>query len=153
MNMKKTILAVAGVLLVGADANAATPKTLYVDDDPVVVDGATLGSEGNPYTTIQAAVDAAAGGDTIVVAEGVYTQGETVLIDGNNSYSRVCIRKKPGLKLIGAGRGKSVIVGSRDPEADDFVVEKKKIRSMRLCERFCKRDNRRFYLARRRSEK
>jgi pectin methylesterase-like acyl-CoA thioesterase len=124
-SMKKTMSVLFGLMLAGAPLGASEPKTLYVDDNPVVVEGATLGSEGNPYTTIQAAVDAAVGGDTIMVAEGVYTQGETVLIDGNNSYSRVCIRKKPGLKLIGAGRGKSVIVGSRDPEADDFVVEKK----------------------------
>ena len=47
---------------------APEPKTWYVDDDG-----------GADFTTIQAAVDAASSGETIVVKDGTYT--ENVLVD------------------------------------------------------------------------
>lgn len=57
----------AGVWEDGAIA-APEPKTWYVDDDG-----------GADFTTIQAAVDAASSGETIVVKDGTYT--ENVLVD------------------------------------------------------------------------
>ena len=86
-------------------------------------DGAN-GSELKPFKTIQAAVDAASANDTIRVAAGVYANGMTQV--SNYSYARVYIHKKPGLRIIGAGRGKSFIVGSRDPNSntnDDTLTE------------------------------
>ena len=81
---------------------------LYVDAaaDPSSADG----SAENPYVTIQAAVDAASADTTIRIAEGVYDQG------GADS-SRVRIYYKT-IHLIGAGRGKTVIVGASGAEAD-----------------------------------
>ena len=73
------------------------------------------GTQEHPFATIQAAVDNAKEGDTIRVAAGVYSGGERQV--SNKSYARVYISKLKNLKIIGAGRGKSVIVGSRDPAA------------------------------------
>ena len=79
---------------------------LYVDAgaDPSSADG----SAENPYVTIQAAVNAASAGTTIHIAEGVYNQGGEILADSTSS--RVKIDHKV-VHLIGAGRGKTVIVG------------------------------------------
>ena len=81
---------------------------IYVDAeaDPSSADG----TEEHPYATIQAAVNAASAGTTIRIAEGVYDQGGT-------DSSRVKIDGK-ALHLIGAGRGKTVIVGASGEEAD-----------------------------------
>ena len=89
----------------------------------IYVDAAALPEEADgtaerPYATIQAAVDNAKAGDTIRVAFGVYTNGMT-LVSGA-SYARVYIKGKENLKIIGAGRGKSIIAGSRDPAADTY---------------------------------
>lgn len=79
---------------------------LYVDAgaDPTSADG----TEEHPYATIQAAVNAASAGTTIHIAEGVYDQGGEILADSTSS--RVKIDHKV-VHLIGAGRGKTVIVG------------------------------------------
>ena len=81
---------------------------IYVDAeaDPSSADG----TAEHPYATIQAAVNAASAGTTIRIAEGVYDQGGT-------DSSRVKIDGK-ALHLIGAGRGKTVIVGASGEEAD-----------------------------------
>ena len=60
------------------------------------------------YSTIQAAVDAAQKEDRIYIAEGVYATGGETLQDSTSS--RVKIEGK-NLHLIGAGRGKTIIVG------------------------------------------
>ena len=79
---------------------------LYVDAgaDPTSADG----TAEHPYATIQAAVNAAPAGTTIRIAEGVYDQGGEILADSTSS--RVKIDHKV-VHLIGAGRGKTVIVG------------------------------------------
>ena len=77
-------------------------------------DGAD-GSELKPFKTIQAAVDAASANDTIRVAEGVYAEGAKVVEEGSASKSVVSIINKK-LHLIGAGKGKTVIAGSRNPD-------------------------------------
>lgn len=107
-------------IVLGAAMTAAAD--IYVDA-AAQAEGAD-GTSERPYATIQDAVDAAQGGDVIRVAEGVYTNGMK-LVSGC-SYARVHISDKPGLKLIGAGRGKSFIVGSRDPSTvtyDDVLTE------------------------------
>lgn len=95
----------AGLLVSRAD--------IYVDDDadPLSADG----TQEHPYATIQAAVDAAPAGTTIRIAEGVYDQGGEEVADSTSS--RVKIDGK-ALHLIGAGRGKTVIVGAPGEGAD-----------------------------------
>lgn len=103
-------------LAVAAAADTWPAADWYVDDDAAAA-GAD-GSREHPYPTIQQAVKAASANQTIYVAEGVYTNGQT-LVSGA-AYARVHINNKPGLKLLGAGRGKSFIVGSRDPAATAY---------------------------------
>ena len=61
------------------------------------------------YSTIQAAVDAATNDDRIYIAEGVYDAGGESLPDSTSSRVKIDGKK---LHLIGAGRGKTVIVGN-----------------------------------------
>jgi len=89
-------------------ANGAVPSdwpVIYVDDDgaDVLGIGAELGSEGNPYTAIQAAVDAAVSGQTIIVAPGIYTQAD------------------PDIDLIDF-QGKDIVLQSKDPN-DPLITE------------------------------
>ena len=80
-------------------------------------DGAN-GSELKPFKTIQAAVDAASANDTIRVAAGRYSASSGCVEDNTKCESVVIVKNKK-LHIIGAGRGKSVIAGSRDPKAGD----------------------------------
>ena len=114
-------IALSSALFLGA-AFSGHADTYYVDAS-ASANGAD-GTEQRPFPTIQAAVDAASANDTIRVAAGVYANGMTQV--SNYSYARVYIHKKPGLRIIGAGRGKSFIVGSRDPNSntnDDTLTE------------------------------
>ncbi|WP_210495385.1 Ig-like domain-containing protein [Patulibacter sp. SYSU D01012] len=81
------IAAVLGSLVVTASAGAAT---LAVDDDRVDCPAA-------PYTSIQAAVDAAAPGDTVTVCAGDYAEGTGAV--GTNALT---IRKPLTIKGAGA---------------------------------------------------
>jgi len=71
--MKKLlILAMVLSALLIAVPTSASPATLYVDDD------GQCGGNAPCYTTIQAAVDAATTGDTIIVMDGIYTENVAV---------------------------------------------------------------------------
>ena len=97
--MKQTVKHAALAAIMASMALSLTAAEWYVDAS-ASAEGAD-GSQAKPYPVIQTAVDRASDDDTIYVAEGVYSSGETQL-DGP-SYSRVDIAKK--LHLIGAGRG------------------------------------------------
>ncbi|MHC4414902.1 MAG: right-handed parallel beta-helix repeat-containing protein [Planctomycetota bacterium] len=62
----------AGAALVLLAAAGARAETWWVDDDAA---GPGDGSPGDPFPTIQAAVSAAASGDTVYVQDGFYTEG------------------------------------------------------------------------------
>ncbi len=121
MNVKCAMLTV----VMAAFACAASAAELYVDDD-APADVAADGTQAKPFKTIQEAINIAGANDVINVAEGIYGEGKT--LHENNTYSRVYIKNKPGLKIIGAGRGKSVIAGSRLPGAGGFAEKNEYIR-------------------------
>ena len=116
--MKRTTLcrltATGAVLFVAASMHAAMVAEWFVDDD-AASEGAN-GSASRPFATIQAAVDAAASGDTIHVAEGFYSTSSGT-VESNTRCEAVVIIRDKKLHLVGAGRGRSVIAGSRDPAA------------------------------------
>lgn len=121
---KWTFLLFASACLAFDASAAGLPSADWYVDDDATSEGAD-GSAGRPFPTIQQAVSSASANQTIYVAEGVYTNGMYHHTSGA-SYVRVYIDSKPGLKLVGAGRGKSFIVGSRDPSAelaDDVLTE------------------------------
>mgnify|MGYP001214757708 CR=1 FL=1 len=72
-------------------SSPAIGATLYVAQDG-----------GAPYTTIQAAVDAAASGDTIRIGPGRYNEGRIVTTPGWSEFVRVLVRQFE-LTLIGSG--------------------------------------------------
>lgn len=116
--MKRTTLcrltATGAALFAAASMHAAMVSEWFVDDDAVAE--AADGSASRPFATIQAAVDAAASGDTIHVAEGFYSTSSGK-VEPNTGCEAVVIIRDKKLHLIGAGRGRSVIAGSRDPAA------------------------------------
>ena len=93
----------------------------FVDDDAVAADAD--GSASKPFKTIQEAVARAASGDTIHVAEGRYSSSSGRVEESTPCESVVIVKDKK-LHIIGAGRGKSVIAGSRDPEAGDAYASR-----------------------------
>ena len=111
-NMMARISAIAFALFCGAFL-AAEAGEIHVDA-AASPDGAD-GTQERPYATIQDAVDNAKEGDTIKVAAGIYDRGMRQV--SGISYARVHVSGKPNLKIVGAGRGRSFIVGSRDPDA------------------------------------
>ncbi len=78
----KVLAAIAGLFVVALVATSAHADgaTLYVAQTAptTIPDGDTLGSATDPFTSIQAAIDAAQPGDTISVAAGTYTEAVTV---------------------------------------------------------------------------
>lgn len=105
-------LVVAGICLFAGYGGFAD---VYVDAaaDPSVADG----TAEKPYVTIQDAVNAASSGETVRIAAGTYDQGG-VIVDGSTS-TRVLIQNKT-LRLIGAGRGKTVILGVHGSAAGGY---------------------------------
>jgi len=100
-------------IAVFAVSGAVRAATWYVDADNFGKSGLD-GSAANAFGTIQAAVDAAASGDVIKVAPGVYNQGEQSATPGGiTTLSRVQIVNK-SLTLEATGsRGETIIEGKR----------------------------------------
>lgn len=87
------------VLAICGFAFAASAGDLYV-------------GAGEAYATIQDAVDAAGSGDVIHVAAGVYDVGGRGQ-GSEDTSNRVVIASKSNLTIVGAGRGKTIVRGSR----------------------------------------
>ena len=86
---------------------------IYVD--AAAAPSSADGTADHPYATIQDAVDNAPAGTTIRIAEGVYDKGGHEF--EGYTHARVYIDGK-ALHLVGAGRGKTVVVGERAATAD-----------------------------------
>lgn len=85
------------MLLLLSAALPAAAATLHVERD---------GS--GDFTVIQAAVDAAASGDTIMIGPGRYNEGAIVTCPGWTEFVRVLVRQDE-LTLIGAGPDQTII--------------------------------------------
>ena len=114
MNTARYILAsVAAALFASCVAVAGT---LYVDAgaDAVAADGSRL----HPYSTLQAAADAAGSGDTISVAAGTYSSGGADIATATGTVRcRLYVEKK--LRFVAAeGKGTVHVVGGRDDGPD-----------------------------------
>ena len=112
MNHSPNIPRVAAAFGVGLLlAGSAVAADLYVGPDA-------------QYQTIQAAIDAAGANDVIHVAEGVYDTGDSTVY--RDTPTRVKIDGKGGLRIVGAGRGKTIIRGTRPEGLGDVQSDEAK---------------------------
>ena len=79
-------------------------KTLYVDLNHASASDSNLGSAEAPFLTIQAAVDAASPGDTVLVMPGIYREAVTIAKSG--------LSKERPFTLMAARPGETIIRGS-----------------------------------------
>ncbi|MDB5254995.1 MAG: hypothetical protein JWL92_371, partial [Candidatus Nomurabacteria bacterium] len=112
----KVLAAIAGLFVVAllvATAVHADGATLYVAQTaPTTIEGA-LGAETNPYTSMQAAIDAAQPGDTINVAAGTYSASQFLVLAA-----------KSGITIHGAGTDLSTgTVFQLTAQSDGFKVQ------------------------------
>jgi hypothetical protein len=106
-HLQISTLAFCAVSLTGFSA------TFYYVDRARPDDTGTGQSWATAKRTIQAAVNAAAAGDTVLVAPGIYDEGAT-LAANNNVSNRVVCTKNLTIEAS-AGAEATVIMGARDP--------------------------------------
>lgn len=97
----------------------SVPATLFVDDDRAQFKG------NSTYTTIQAAVDAASAGDTILVARGVYTEQVTFADDKDGITLRAQNPRQTVIRAPDALAGLKAIVtvdGADDVTVRGFTI-------------------------------
>jgi parallel beta-helix repeat protein len=97
----------------------AVPATLFVDDDKAQYKG------NSTFTTIQAAVDAADAGDTIMVARGVYTEQVTFADDKDGITLRAQNSKQTIIRAPDTLTGLKAIVtvdGADDVTIRGFTI-------------------------------
>ena len=100
--------------------NFAT-RAYWVNPDPQIGSDSNLGTETEPFATLQKAVDMAGTGGNCVVfaAPGDYNVGDRSLFEESGTSSRlanrVCIPSGCNVSIRGAGAGMSFITGAADP--------------------------------------
>ena len=115
MKVIPSLAAIAAGSLV-AISSFADPAVLWVDKEAGNDSTGAKNDETKPYATIQAAVDAAVGGDEIRVKPGVYDTGEKY-VAALESRNRVYIYNKR-LKIVSTGGSEVThIVGALDPDS------------------------------------
>lgn len=122
MNIRSVLIGLASLALASLPSSAAnlldgfSGRTWFVDAH---AGSGGDGSEERPYATIAAAVEAASSGDAIILAEGEYSEVNAITALGRtNMY----VDKK--LHVKGAGRGKTLVLGSHDSsDADGIGVQ------------------------------
>lgn len=103
MTLKHRLL-VAALSAMGLSMTAfGEGRTLTVNPDA---------SAGADYTTLKAAFAAAQDGDTIVCAEGVYDTGSLENGDTGHAVRRAFMSGLSDIRIVGAGRGKSIVEGA-----------------------------------------
>ncbi len=110
MCVRKNILTFLFVGFVFLSLNSFAATTYYVSTNSPANGPGTAWS--NAFHTIQAAVDVANDGDTILVTNGVYSSGGAVF-EGMQLLNRVCINKQITVSSVN-GASNTVIVGAAD---------------------------------------
>ena len=124
--MIKKLIAAVAVLSFGVAAQAATlaseftGSTRYVD---AAAEAGGDGSQAKPYNTIQAAIDASSSLDKIVIAAGVYECPETPKVQPGTTYKTHLLIADKRIRLMGAGREKTIVRGRWDATGDHGVGE------------------------------
>lgn len=115
---------IAGVLTLGITATAPAAEW-YVDASSA--GGAPQGTQANPFRSVQAAINAAATGDEILVAAGTYVEnlrieGKALALKGGFSSAWVRDLTETKSVLTGAGRDAVLTLIESDSTVEGFRI-------------------------------
>jgi hypothetical protein len=107
-----------------ATVAAAPAAEFFVDARNL---GTELGTQQSPFRTVQAAINAAAAGDTIRVAAGTYTEnlridGKAIVLEGGYSSAFVRDVAANTTTLMGAGGNAVINIIAADATVDGFRI-------------------------------